>query len=280
MGFDGIDIDWEYPQDDTEASNFVLLLEATRSALDNYAAANSTSNKFLLTVASPAGPTNYKKLHFKEMDTYLDAWHLMAYDYAGSWSNMSGHDANLYHCKDDPVSTPFSTHTAVTDYIAAGVNASKIVMGMPIYGRGFASTTGIGKSFTGTGAGTWEPGVYDYKTLISQNASNNNNITYDKNLGAAYTYNPSTQELISFDTVEVVQQKVQYVREQKLGGAMFWESSADGSGDMSLISRAFEGLGRLDGGENCLDYKGSQYANLAGGMVENNGTDSSGGSKY
>jgi chitinase len=78
FGLDGIDIDWEYPKNDVEAGNFVLLLAAVRNALNAYKNQYATSSKFLITVACPAGPVNYNILHKKDMDAYLDAWHLMA----------------------------------------------------------------------------------------------------------------------------------------------------------------------------------------------------------
>lgn len=63
---------------------------------------------------------------------------------------MTGHDANLYPSKSNPTSTPFNTDKAVTDYISAGVTASKIVLGIPVYGRAFEATTGMGKTVSET----------------------------------------------------------------------------------------------------------------------------------
>src|SRR5689334_22233328 len=61
-GFDGIDIDWEYPDNDDEATNFDLLLQAVRDELDSYASQNSPGHRFLLSIAAPAGSEKYSKL--------------------------------------------------------------------------------------------------------------------------------------------------------------------------------------------------------------------------
>jgi chitinase len=261
-GFDGIDIDWEYPASDTEAANFVLLLQAVRVAMDAYAAQYAPSYHFLITVASPAGPSHYSVLHMSDMNAHLDAWHLMAYDYAGSWDTTSGHQANLYPSISNPTSTPFSTDSAVKYYIKAGVPASKIVMGMPIYGRSFESTSGLGQPYSGVGAGTWEAGVWDYKALPHAGVT----VYYNSEAGASYSYDASSRELISYDTVTSVAAKSKYVQMHGMGGAMFWETSADGSGTKSLIGTAVKTLGTLAQQSNLLSYPNSRYANIVAGM--------------
>lgn len=166
LGLDGLDIDWEYPKSDTEAQDFVQLLEATQQELHVYSGSLPHKPHFLLTIACPAGPNNYNIMRIKEMDRYLDFWNLMAYDFAGSWDQHAGHMANLYTSKRAARCTPFDTDQAVKHYINKGVHPSKIVLGMPLYGRAFQNTKGPGHSFNGVGEGSWENGVWDYKVRI------------------------------------------------------------------------------------------------------------------
>ncbi|KAL3472150.1 glycoside hydrolase superfamily [Aspergillus californicus] len=268
LGMDGLDIDWEYPETDAQANDYVELLRETREELNRYAAAHANSYHFLLSVASPAGPFRYKVMHLAAMDQHLDFWNLMAYDYSGSWDTIVGHNANLFASETAPESTPFNTHTAVTDYSAAGVPRSKINLGMPIYGRSFENTDDIGSSFSGVGQGSWEAGVYDYKVLPKPGAQ----IVQVDNVAAAFSVDVNTREVISFDTVPVTRTKAGYVAFAGLGGGMWWESSADrpiGSGG-SLIETFVDtlgGLNALEKSENYLDYPASQYENMRKGFA-------------
>ncbi|KAK2748096.1 Endochitinase 1 [Myotisia sp. PD_48] len=264
-GFDGIDVDWEYPVDETEANNFVLLLQAVRDELDAYTKEVGDGYHYLLTIASPAGPHHYNKLKFKEMDALLDFWNIMTYDFAGSWDTTSGHMSNIYPSTDLPSSTPFSSEKALTDYIAYGIDPKKIILGMPLYGRAFEKTEGIGQNFTGIGPGTWEPGVYDYKVLPQAGAK----VTEDKTLGASYSYDAAKKFLISYDTPAIAKQKTEYLMSKKLGGAMWWETSSDKTGSLSLVGTVLSTLGGqavLDKSQNQLNYPKTTYANLKKGM--------------
>lgn len=263
LGFDGLDVDWEYPADATEARNFVALLQATRDALDAYAATLPKNPHFLLTVASPAGPTNFQKLDVAGMDALLDFWNLMAYDYAGSWDTNAGHQANLYGDTANPNSTPFCTEDAVQFYVNAGVDPRKIMLGLPLYGRSFAATDGPGTPFAGVGEGSWEAGVWDYKELPQAGASEH----FDSVTGASWSYDPSAKIMVSYDNADMVEMKLDYIHEKNLGGAMWWEASGDKNATgQSLVNITVAGLGRLDGVKNVLNYPQSKYDNLKAGM--------------
>ncbi|TKX25023.1 endochitinase B1 [Elsinoe australis] len=266
LGFDGLDVDWEYPADSAQASHYTLLLKAMREELDSYAATLPSRPHFLLTVACPAGAQNYQKLDIRGMDAYLDFWNLMAYDFAGSWDQCAGHQANIFPSKDART-TPFNTEEAVRYYIGSGVRPDKVVLGLPLYGRAFAGTDGPGCGYSGVGEGSWEKGVWDYKALPLPGSE----VHHDTNALASWCYNPQTKTMVTYDDPQNAVAKVDYIKSRHLGGAMWWESSGDKTGSDSLINLTVQGLGGYEGKhmertENCLDYPQSKYDNLRKGM--------------
>ncbi|KAH7028014.1 family 18 glycosyl hydrolase [Microdochium trichocladiopsis] len=265
-GLDGIDIDWEYPASSADADNFILLLKAVRAELDAYSAQYAGGYKFLLTAAVPAGPSNYNILRLGQMGQILDYLNLMAYDYAGGWDLAhTGHQANLYPNPLNPDATPFSTDRAVNDYLAAGVPARKIVMGIPLYGRAFEGTSGLGQPATGTGQGTWEAGVYDYKALPLAGSVEK----YDIVAGASYSEDTSAKRIVSYDTIESVTKKLGFVSTKGLGGTMFWEASGDRTDSKSIIAKCFNDQGgdaTIDQTQNLLKYPNSTYDNIRNGL--------------
>lgn len=221
-----------------------------------------------------AGPDNFTKLRLPEMSPLLDFYNLMGYDYAGSWDSIAGHQANLYPSSSTLGSTPFSTIAAINHYVqVGGVPPSKIVLGMPLYGRAFTNTDGPGTPYSGVGEGSWEQGVWDYKALPKPGAVE----CVDAQAGASWSYDAATRTMVSYDTVTMAEAKAAFIMQQNLGGGMWWESSGDKGGktaskaDGSLIGtvvEAFGGVSALDQSCNALEYPESKYDNLRAGIPE------------
>ncbi|KAG8848445.1 hypothetical protein FRB96_001231 [Tulasnella sp. 330] len=260
FGLDGIDIDYEYPTTDAMASGYAALLTGLRSALNAHAASKGDSVPYLLTSTLSANTTVGSLLapYMSAINSACDYLGLMAYDYAGSWSTVSDDMANLYPGSASGV----NTQASLAYYISKGITASKVTMGMPIYGRAFEATAGIRKPFNGIGPGTWEAGVYDYNVLPISGAS----VVLETSEGASYSYDATKQELVSYDTPSIITLKSQYVNSQGLAGAMFWEVAADGTGSNSLITTSANAFGSIDATLNHLCYPGSIYANIQNNM--------------
>ncbi|KAE9964969.1 hypothetical protein EG328_010059 [Venturia inaequalis] len=283
LGFDGLDIDWEYPTTKAQAQDWVKLLGETRAELNAYEKnleqrfANATRRPFqkqkkrphfYLTIAAPAGPLKYNLLDPEAMEPYMDFVNLMAYDYSGSWDNHTGHNANLYPSKKNSISTPFNTAQAVDFYLDNAIPSEKLVLGMPLYGRGFLHTQKTpGKAYGNMSAGSWEAGVWDYKVLPRPG---NPQLFHDASIGASWTYDNSTGEFVSYDTPRIATQKAKFIRDGDLGGAMWWETSYDKNGNESLISTVrnelMKGDGEMEVRLNNLDYPDSKYDNLRNGF--------------
>ncbi|KAF6837602.1 chitinase 1 precursor [Colletotrichum plurivorum] len=257
-GMDGLDIDWEYPENPQQAADFVALLRTCREELNRYASETAPGHHFPLAAASPAGPKNYQMMDLRGMDQYLDFWNLMAYDYAGSWDDVTGHQSNLFPDASNPRSTQFSTKAALDHYLSQDIRADKIVMGLPLYGRSFTNTDGMGKPYSGQSEGSIEEGIWHYKALPRPGAVE----LFDRNIGAMYSYNSATRELVTYDNVESANLKLDYMKSRGLGGAMFWEAAGDRAGEGSLVGAAVSNMGVLESTENWLSYPQSQYENI------------------
>uniref|UniRef100_A0A0W0FTC3 GH18 domain-containing protein n=1 Tax=Moniliophthora roreri TaxID=221103 RepID=A0A0W0FTC3_MONRR len=213
-----------------------------------------------LSAAVAAKYKHYENI-IPQMDAALDHWNIMAYDYAGSWLTYADNQANLY----GGGRTNMSTDKAIKYYVASGVDASKIAMGIPLYGRAFKNTGGIGKPYSGNSSGNLEGGVYSYSVLPLTNASVHENMTDV----TSYSYDSAKKELISYDTPYIVEAKTQYIVANGLAGTMFWELSTDKKGADNLVAIAGSVLGALDQTQNHISYPNSKWDNIRNNMGRN-----------
>lgn len=250
-GFDGIDIDWEYPvsgglQNGRTADkvNFTLLLQALNAALDVQGTADNRD--YLLTIAGPAGADKVRNLEPAKIAATVDWINLMTYDYNGNWNNYTGHNAPLSKPSGDPGPAGLYAQATVDNYLANGVPASKLVLGVPFYGRSWsnvpATNNGLFQSGT-TGPGTWEAGMLDYKDIAANYLTNAGFAKYrDDTAQVPYLYNKSTGVFVSYDDPASIQAKAVYLKQKGLAGAMIWELSADTT-DTAMLNGLRAGLG-------------------------------------
>lgn len=239
-GFDGLDVDWEYPGGGGEApgvpadtANFTALLAAMRAELD-------ARGEFLLTAAVPASVRLVDQIEVERIHEHLDWLNLMAYDFHGGWETTTNFNAPLAAVAGDPspMAGVFHVEGAVDAYLERGCPAGKLNVGMPFYGRGWA---GVGPTAEGlyqpaSGAatvGTWEPGTFDWHD-VAQNYLPRLTRHWSEEAQVPWLYDAATMTMISYDDPESLAAKARLVRDRGLGGAMAWDLSGDDGGNNLL----------------------------------------------
>lgn len=198
FALDGIDIDWEYPTssmanissspDDTE--NFTLLMQDIRAAIGN------EKELTLATVASA------RYIDFKAILPSVDFVNIMAYDMASA----PKHHSALYpsgHSGD------ITLDGAVTAHLKAGVPPSKLVMGMPFYGRG----------------GDGYPSFQDYNKV--GNTDTQYTEKWDEVAQVPYLADKNDTLVFGFENPRSLAIKCQYILDKDLLGGMYWDYSGD-----------------------------------------------------
>jgi chitinase len=250
-GFQGIDIDWEFPAAEDRA-NFPALLHEVRRQLDSL----GSPERSLLTIAAGASPYQIEDLILsgeKSILPPLDWINLMAYSYHGPWSQRTNFNAPLYASPSDPAESEierltFNVHAAVQAYLSAGVPGEKIVVGVPFFGRGWQGVpAGNGGLYQAPGEpapGTWggEGGSYDYKDLAENYLGNADCTLYwHEQALVPWLYNATESIFISYDNPRSLAIKAAYARENGLGGIMIWQLAADDA-QATLLSSLFDSL--------------------------------------
>jgi chitinase len=234
--FDGIDIDWEYPNacgltcDASGPNAFKNVVAALRTKFGSSA---------LVTAAITADGSNGGKI---DATDYAGAagnlnWIMpMTYDYFGAF-NAQGPTA-----PHSPLTSyagipqqGFWSDAAIQKLKSKGIPANKLLLGIGFYGRGWTGVTQTAPGGTATGAapGTYEQGIEDYKVL--------KNTCPPTGTVAGTAYAKCGSNWWSYDTPATIGGKMSYAKGQGLGGAFFWELSGDTSNG-ELVTAIRNGL--------------------------------------
>jgi chitinase len=235
--FDGVDLDWEYPvagglypgrPEDME--NYTLLIQEFRNQINSLQEA--TGRQYLLTIAGPAAPDTISHFQLDEIQKSLDWINLMTYDFHVASEPVTGLLSPLYGSPRDPDETSrqsYNGDAAVRAYLAAGVPADKIVLGIPFYGRSWRGVGGNGlfEKAEGPAMGQDEPGFMSYSD-IAQGPLKTFQRYWEEDAKVPWLHETPSGVFISYEDAESIEWKVRYIREKGLGGAMVWELGLDG----------------------------------------------------
>ncbi|MFF9689242.1 glycosyl hydrolase family 18 protein [Streptomyces sp. NPDC014623] len=234
--FDGIDIDWEYPN-----ACGLTCDTSGPAALKNVASALRT--KFgtgnLVTAAITADASAGGKIDaadYAGAARSMDWYNVMTYDFFGAFApkGPTAPHSPLTSYPGIP-QEGFNSAAAIAKLKAQGVPASKLLLGIGFYGRGWTGVTQSAPGGTATGAapGTYEPGNEDYKVL------KNTCPATGTVAGTAYAH--CGTNWWSYDTPATIKSKMAWANSQGLGGAFFWEFSGD-TANGELVSAMDSGL--------------------------------------
>lgn len=267
MGFDGIEIDWEYPGKE-DGPAYVRILEALRAAEAN-PGLNPERRKIYLGIASPAAAAKIRLIDSGTLpsgtDTYwrpigrlVDTIHMMTYDYGGPWLKYSDFNAPMLPASDagagelpSGVRETLTTMLGYADRLC--FTRQQLSLGLPIYGRGVkvvpeaggqrdpGARLGINCRTDGPAEGQFadQPGTYLYSHIAGQMKLGSRSDKFPNFVApglhpkarAPYLYVPARdgQPAISvtYDDPASIREKIRYAKTESLGGVMAWDLSGD-----------------------------------------------------
>ena len=255
-GFDGLDLDWEYPKcwqvdcskgPDSDKEAFALWIKELKEAFK--------PKGYLLSAAvSPSKKVMDLGYDIPSIARDLDWIAVMSYDYHGHWDKKTGHVSPMYaHPEDDY--DYFNTDFTMRYWVEKGAPANKLVMGMPLYGQAFtlnsADNHGLNAPANQKGqAGqfTRAAGFLAYYEICDMVKNGGYQVVEDPQ-GRLGPYAHKDKQWVGYDDKAMIKYKSEYIRRMGFAGGMVWALDLDdfrnrcGEGHHPLMNTIKEVLG-------------------------------------
>lgn len=227
-GFDGIEIDWEYPTMNggipDDKANFVQLLKDLKTAFE--------PEGLTVSASFSAGESTIDAAYdVPNLVQYVDFFSIMTYDYHGTWESYTGHNAPLAASPEETGgNATLNVETSINYWLSKGALAAKMAVGLATYGHNFeladpqqhgfyAPTLGPGDP----GPYTQQPGTVGYNEICGDLASWT--VTFDDSYKAPYAF--LNAQWVGYDDEESIRDKVDFANSVGLGGVMVWSLETD-----------------------------------------------------
>uniref|UniRef100_A0A5S6QI64 Chitin-binding type-2 domain-containing protein n=1 Tax=Trichuris muris TaxID=70415 RepID=A0A5S6QI64_TRIMR len=229
--FDGFDLDWEYPER-SDKQNYVLLCQEILAKFQQLAKSTGGS-RLLFTSAVSANPETVDAgFDVPALAKVFDFINLMSYDYHGAWETQTGINSPLFPRKEDSSQFKLWNIQASSKYWNdKGMPKEKIIIGLATYGRGWtlkdAAKTAVGAPASGPSTTTEylrEAGVISYYE-VCQKLSSGAKRQWDDESKTPYVV--QGDQWFSYDDVESITAKINWIKQEKYGGAFVWTLDYD-----------------------------------------------------
>jgi chitinase len=232
--FDGLDIDWEYPNEPgnnnpygpQDTADFTALTQTFRTAVDKASAANG--EKYVLTAdVSPNQYAAAQQLQLAQASKSLDWYNLMTVDFHGAWENQSDFSSNLLPDPRDPqaANDKFSIVQSVQYYEQHGVPASKIAIEIPYYAHAWTGVADVDNGLYQPATAAASTDQAGYNVIVGEPGT----VHFDPATASIWKYDPASQTFYTYDDPQTIAAKGLYVDLAGLRGASVWSLDQDTS---------------------------------------------------